>query len=59
MSEELLSASEVAKLLRVSNGTIARWIKLGQLRAIRLPSGTYRIPRSEVDKLMKQLDQEN
>jgi excisionase family DNA binding protein len=56
MSDELLTVSEVAGRLNVNRGTVVRWIRLGQLKALRLPSGTYRIPRAELDRLLKQLD---
>ena len=56
MSPELLTVSEVADRLNVNRGTVIRWIRLGQLRALRLPSGTYRIPRAELDRILKQLE---
>jgi excisionase family DNA binding protein len=55
MSEELLTPAEVAKMLRVSPDTVTRWIRLGQLRAAKLPSGTYRISRRDVEKLLREL----
>ena len=42
---------EVAELCRVHVSTVRRWIALRQLRAIRLPGGTYRIPAEEVSRL--------
>jgi excisionase family DNA binding protein len=59
MPEELLRVVEAAELLKVSRGTIIRWIRLGQLPAIRLPSGTYRVPKSAIDKLLAQLQQDD
>jgi excisionase family DNA binding protein len=53
MSAELLTTSEAAKLLRVSQSTIDRWIRLGQLRAVKLPSGRFRILREDVEKLIQ------
>jgi excisionase family DNA binding protein len=53
---ELLTTSRVAKLLGVSQSTVERWIGLDRLKAIRLPSGHYRIRRSEVDRILR--DQE-
>jgi excisionase family DNA binding protein len=55
MAEDLLTPGEVAKMLRVSPDTITRWIRLGQLRAAKLPSGTYRIARKDVEKLLREL----
>jgi excisionase family DNA binding protein len=58
MSDEtgsLLTTKEVAALLRVSQATVARWVRLDQLPAIRLPSGQLRIRRQDVDQLMLRL----
>jgi excisionase family DNA binding protein len=57
MAEDLLTPGEVAKILRVSPDTITRWIRLGQLRAAKLPSGTYRIARKDVEKLLRELQE--
>jgi putative resolvase len=54
MSGELITTAEAARLLSVSQTTIDRWIRLGHLRAVRLPSGRYRVPREEVDKLLRE-----
>jgi excisionase family DNA binding protein len=51
---ELLTTAEVAKLLRVSQSTVQRWISLGQLPAIRLPSGGFRIRREAVERLLRE-----
>lgn len=54
-SEELLTTSEAAKLLRVAKSTVLRYVRDGHLPgAIRLPSGYLRIPRSAVDELLRQ-----
>ena len=42
---------EIAEFLRVHVVTVRRWIAAGQLGAIRLPGGGYRIPQSELDRL--------
>ena len=57
MAEDLLTPGEVAKMLRVSPDTVTRWIRLGQLRAAKLPSGTYRIARKDVEKLLRELQE--
>jgi excisionase family DNA binding protein len=53
----MLTTAEVAELLGVDRHTVSRWIRLGQLRAVRLPSGQFRIRRTDVDKLLAE-DQE-
>ena len=42
---------EIAEILRVHVVTVRRWIAAGQLGAIRLPGGGYRIPQSELERL--------
>jgi excisionase family DNA binding protein len=51
---DLLTANEVAEFLRVHPATVTRWIRLGQIKAIRLPAGTYRIRREEVERLLNE-----
>ncbi|MHA1605931.1 MAG: MerR family transcriptional regulator [Candidatus Freyarchaeota archaeon] len=43
----------VAELLGVDRHTVAKWVKEGWIRAVRLPSGRYRIPESEVKKILE------
>jgi excisionase family DNA binding protein len=45
---ELATPSEAAAELRVSVGTIKRWIRAGQISAVRTPGGHWRIPLSEL-----------
>jgi excisionase family DNA binding protein len=52
MSDELLTTAEAAQMLRVSQKTIARWIRLDQIPAVKLPSGQYRVRRRDVEKLL-------
>lgn len=49
--EPLLTVGEVAGLMRVSNMTVYRLIKSGQLSAIRVGKN-YRIRRTDVDKYL-------
>ncbi len=52
LGERLLTVSEVASTMRVSNMTVYRLIKAGQLGAIRVGKN-YRIRESEVDRYLK------
>jgi excisionase family DNA binding protein len=52
-SSEFISAREVAEVLGVSQNTVLRWVRLGLVEATKLPGGTYRIPRSELERLKK------
>ena len=53
---DLLTVSEVARILRVDDTTVRRWIKQGVLEALPLPKRGvrqgYRIKRETMDKLL-------
>ena len=51
IGDRLLTVSEVADLMRVSNMTVYRLIKSGQLKALRVGKN-YRIRESEVDRYL-------
>jgi putative resolvase len=48
----LLKVREAALILNVDRRTIWKWIKEGKIKAVRLPSGRYRIPESEVIRII-------
>jgi excisionase family DNA binding protein len=54
--EDLLTVSEVARILRVDDTTVRRWVKQGALEAVTLPHvnvrRAYRIKRSTLDKVL-------
>jgi excisionase family DNA binding protein len=56
---ELLTVSEVARILRVDDTTVRRWVKQGTLEAVVLPHvnarQAYRIKRETLDKLLGQV----
>jgi excisionase family DNA binding protein len=41
----LLTVSQAASLLRVSDRTVRRWIEAERIPFVKLPSGAYRIPQ--------------
>lgn len=49
--EQLLTVAEVAQIMRVSNMTVYRLIKSGQLAAIRVGKN-YRIRRRDVERYL-------
>ena len=53
---DLLTIPEVARLLRVDDTTVRRWIKRGALEAVALPRGgkrhVYRVKKETLDKLL-------
>jgi len=51
--EEPLRPKEVAKIFNISVKTLWEWQKKGVIKAIRLPTGKLRYPRSEVERIWK------
>lgn len=47
-----MTTSEVAQALRVDSSTVRRWATTGAIAAVRLPNGTFRIPRTALDELL-------
>jgi excisionase family DNA binding protein len=54
MPGDQLTPKEAAALLGVSTMTILRYTATGKLKADRLPSGHRRIPRAEVERLIRE-----
>jgi len=52
VSERLLRPKEACRLLGVSYSTLRRWIKEGRIKAVQTLGGKYRIPESEVRRLL-------
>ena len=53
IAEELLTCEEAAKYLRMTVRTLRRYIAREAIPYIRLPSGTIRFRRSDLDKWLK------
>jgi excisionase family DNA binding protein len=53
LDDPLLTVGEVAQIMRVSNMTVYRLIKSGQLAALRVGKN-YRIRRRDVDRYLSQ-----
>ena len=53
IEHELLTVSEVADLLRVSNMTVYRLIKSNELGSVRVGK-SYRIRREDIDRFLTQ-----
>ncbi|MEM0219437.1 MAG: hypothetical protein QW213_03815 [Thermoproteota archaeon] len=53
MSEELLRPKDVTKIFNISFKTLWKWQKKGIIRAIRLPTGKLRYPKSEAERLWR------
>jgi excisionase family DNA binding protein len=56
MNTDLLTVSEVARILRVDDTTVRRWVKQGALQAVVLPHvnarQAYRVRRSTLENLI-------
>jgi excisionase family DNA binding protein len=52
--EELLTVAEVARRWHVSIRTVQRWIADGKLKAVRLPSGRYRVRPADADSALRE-----
>jgi excisionase family DNA binding protein len=52
MTDELITVEEAANILKVRRETIRKYIKNGDLNAHSLPGGDYRIPESELKRLL-------
>ena len=50
--EKLLRLKEVCKILGISYITLKRWIYNGTIKAIKTPTGRWRIPKSEVERIL-------
>jgi len=52
VEEELLRPKDAARMLGVSVKTLWVWQRKGIIRAVRLPTGKLRYPRSEVLRIL-------
>ena len=52
MADKLLTLKEVAKVLRVSERSVLRYIESGRLRASRI--GQWRIKESDLEKFLRE-----
>lgn len=59
MSKGFLTTSEVAEKLDISTATVRRWIRSGKLSAAAYPSGQFRVPASEVERIMTPVSAES
>jgi excisionase family DNA binding protein len=54
----LLTTTEFAEALKVSRRAVQRWVKEGDVRAVKLPGrrSNLRIPQAELDRLLASAD---
>jgi len=53
--EELLKPKDVARIFNISTKTLWEWQRKGIIKAVKLPTGKLRYPKSEVERLWRQL----
>lgn len=51
-----LTSRDIARYCQVSKSTVLEWIKSGQLKAFRLPSGHYRIDKRDFRDFLEKWD---
>jgi excisionase family DNA binding protein len=57
VSQDLLTPDEIATIYRVTRATVRRWVKSGELPALKV--GTqYRIRRSDLDNFIQEARKE-
>jgi excisionase family DNA binding protein len=52
--EEMLTANEVAKIMKVSIKTVRRWVQSGELATIPIGTREYRISRKDLDAFIEE-----
>lgn len=52
-----LTVQQFADDFQVQPETVLRWIKRREIEAVQLPGGRYRIPASEVDRLLQRREE--
>lgn len=55
MSDQMLTAKEVARRLGVDAGTVRRWARQGRLLFTRTPGGALRVHSDYVEQLRQEL----
>jgi excisionase family DNA binding protein len=55
--EKLITPREAAEILNVDPATVRRYVRLGVLPARRLPSGYIRLRRPDVERLLREEDE--
>ncbi|MBS7288815.1 MAG: helix-turn-helix domain-containing protein [Candidatus Freyarchaeota archaeon] len=53
--EELLKPRDVAKIFNITVKTLWEWQRKGIIKAVKLPTGKLRYPKSEVKRVWKSL----
>ena len=52
--DEMLTADEVAKIMKVNIRTVRQWVATGEIMIILIGKREYRIARSELNRFIKE-----
>ncbi len=50
--EKLLKPREFCEIVRISYSTLKQWVREGRVRVLRTSTGRWRIPYSEVERVL-------
>ena len=53
MRERLLRPREFCEAVGISYSTFKQWVREGRVRVVRTPSGRYRVPYSELERILR------
>jgi len=53
LERKFYTVREVAKILRFSPSTVYKFIKNGKIKAMRFGTGRFRIPKKELNRLLR------
>ena len=53
LGDEMLTAEEVAKIMKVHITTVRKWIRSNELKVVEIGTREYRIRRSELDRFIQ------
>ena len=52
LTQRLLTPAQACRALGISRQTLKKWVKAGLIEAVPLPSGGWRIPESEIQRVL-------
>jgi len=56
--DEMLTAEEVAKIMKVHISTVRKWVRAKELRVVDIGPREYRIRRSELNRFVQERERE-
>jgi excisionase family DNA binding protein len=56
--EEMYTAEEVAKIMKVHISTVRKWVRMKALKTVKIGIRGYRIRRSDLDRFIEERGQD-